>query len=82
MLIRPSNPILIVLSVGLFLVSVALFIADPFGEKGRLETAVAGEARQGGLSLALAPAVADVRITEAGQRSLRGEVLQIEGQPA
>jgi N-acetylmuramoyl-L-alanine amidase len=63
---RPSAPILLVLLIGAGLV--ALFAASVLsrgGEERALGLAVAGEARQGGLSLALAPAVADVRITEA-----------------
>lgn len=49
---------------GALLVAVILSRREA-GGGGGLDLAVAGEARQGGLSLALAPAVADVRITEA-----------------
>src|SRR6478609_4424115 len=53
------------LAAGGLLVGLAAFAflrEEPGGEG--LGLAVAGEARRGGLSLALAPAVADVRITE------------------
>lgn len=64
---RPSTPVLLALllfAAGLL----ALFLAGALTRTQQGEAiglAVAGEARQGGLSLALAPAVADVRITEA-----------------
>jgi N-acetylmuramoyl-L-alanine amidase len=58
---------LLFLGLGLLLLvggAVALFLLRP-GTSESLGLAVAGEARQGGLSLALSPAVAQVRITEA-----------------
>jgi N-acetylmuramoyl-L-alanine amidase len=63
---RVSTPLilLVLLGAGAVALLVAWSIA-PSQEGGELGLAVAGEARQGGLSLALAPAVADVRITEA-----------------
>jgi N-acetylmuramoyl-L-alanine amidase len=63
---RPAHSIslLLLLGAGLLAVFAAIsLVRDQGGEE--LGLAVAGEARQGGLSLALAPAVADVRITEA-----------------
>lgn len=60
----PLLPLLLLAAVGVAGVVAALGFGG--GRQGQgLDLAVAGEARQGGLSLALAPAVADVRITEA-----------------
>lgn len=64
MLIRRSKRLLIILASGMFLVTLCLFAFRDF-EEPAIGTAVAGEARQGGLSLALSPAVAEVRVTEA-----------------
>jgi N-acetylmuramoyl-L-alanine amidase len=63
---RPAAPILLLLLLGIGLAAlIAAFVLNRSGEERALGLAVAGEARQGGLSLALSPAVADVRITEA-----------------
>nr|WP_314446895.1 N-acetylmuramoyl-L-alanine amidase [uncultured Sphingomonas sp.] len=64
---RPSTSVslvLLLLAAGLLaLLFAGTLTRTPAGEE--IGLAVAGEARQGGLSLALAPAVADVRVTEA-----------------
>lgn len=61
---RRSLSILLLLAlVALLAIAGVLFLRAKGGE-GMLSKAVAGEARQGGLSMALAPAVAEVRITE------------------
>jgi N-acetylmuramoyl-L-alanine amidase len=60
----PSILLLILLGAGL-LAGLAAFALRDRKEGDEIAFAVAGEARQGGLSLLLAPAVADVRITDA-----------------
>ncbi|WP_344708171.1 N-acetylmuramoyl-L-alanine amidase [Sphingomonas humi] len=63
---RPSRTVLLLSLLGAGVVALAatvLFSRE--GEQRGLDLAVAGEARQGGLSIALSPAVADVRIIEA-----------------
>jgi N-acetylmuramoyl-L-alanine amidase len=60
----PSILLLILLGAGL-LAGLAAFALRDRKQGAEIAVAVAGEARQGGLSLLLAPAVADVRITEA-----------------
>jgi N-acetylmuramoyl-L-alanine amidase len=61
--IPPIHTLLLLFGVGLVALGAFALVQTPEGED--LGLAVAGEARRGGLSLALAPAVADVRITEA-----------------
>lgn len=63
---RPAPPILLLLLLGAgLLVLLVAYVLTRQDQSEQLGLAVAGEARQGGLSLALAPAVADVRIVEA-----------------
>jgi N-acetylmuramoyl-L-alanine amidase len=63
---RPTASILLMLLLGTAVLALlAAFVLSRGSEDQALSLAVAGEARRGGLSLALAPAVADVRITEA-----------------
>lgn len=62
--LSPMISLLILVAVGLAAVAAAIALSGNRAGQG-LGLAVTGEARQGGLSLALAPAVADVRITEA-----------------
>jgi N-acetylmuramoyl-L-alanine amidase len=56
--------LLLLLGIGLAAL-IAAFVLNRGSDERALGLAVAGEAREGGLSLALSPAVADVRITEA-----------------
>ena len=61
---NPSNPLLVVLAIAAMLAAIAAMMVVR-GEADRgLDRVVAGEAREGGLTLALAPAVAEVSITE------------------
>lgn len=60
-----STLILLFLFVAVLVGLIAAYARTRANGDGELGMAVTGEARQGGLSLALAPAVADVRITEA-----------------
>jgi N-acetylmuramoyl-L-alanine amidase len=56
--------LLLLLGIGLAAL-IAAFVLNRGSDERALGLAVTGEAREGGLSLALSPAVADVRITEA-----------------
>ena len=62
---RPAPVFLLLVLLGAAVAGLVAFVLTREQGAGELGLAVAGEARQGGLSMALSPAVADVRITEA-----------------